>query len=286
MTETADLYAVVTADFDARVIGESRARPVLVDFWAPWCGPCRAVAPLLEELATRFAGRLAVAKVDTDAEPDIAYRFGVRSLPTLMVFRDGAPVDQALGAQPLAALEALVAPYVARRSDALVAEAGAALAAGDAAGARATLARALADDPQNWRIHPVLAALLIDAGELDQAQEVLRALPANEQTEASEREAGRLHFARIVAAAPPLADLEAALAAGRADSASRYQWAIRKLMAGEHEPALAALIDLVRSDRRYGEDAARKATLEAFRLLGDDHPLVRQYRTQLARALH
>lgn len=271
------VYAVGSADFDARVIEESRTRPVLVDFWAAWCGPCRSLAPVLEQLAASLDGRLVIAKVDSDAEPALAGRYGVRSLPTLILFKDGAPVAQTMGAQPLSALEAFVAPHLDRPSDRFRRHARE-IADSEPAAAITLLEQALAEDPDNVRIHAELAALLIDAGRLERAAEVLEALPALAADEASRRQEARLRFARLAASVPAADD-----ASG---TAARYHAAVRKLVAGDLTAGLDELIAIVRSDRKYGDDAARRTVLDVFTLMAADDPRLREYRTALARALN
>lgn len=281
----AQIHAVAAADFDARVIAASSTRPVLVDFWAAWCGPCRSLAPVLEQLAASLAGRLAIAKVDSDAEPALASRYGVRSLPTLILFKNGAPVAQTLGAQPLSALQAFVAPHLDRASDRQRRRAED-IAAGEPAAAIALLEQALAEDPENFRIHAELAALLIDAARLDRAAEVLAALPSRAADEASQRQEARLRFARLALAGPSPEALAAALAREQPATEARYYAAVRKLVAGDLGSGLEDLIAIVRSDRKYGDDAARRTVLDVFALMDAADPRLREYRTALARALN
>jgi putative thioredoxin len=259
---------------------------VLVDFWAAWCGPCRSLAPVLEQLVEQMGGRLAVAKVDSDAEPDLATRYGVRGLPTLLLFKRGEPVDQVVGAQPLGALTQFVTQHLDRASDALRQGAAEARAQGEHARARALLEDALASDPENYRIHAELAALLIDAAELDRAADVLDAVPSRADNDDLQRQRARLGFARIASDSPPLEALQRALDAGEATTETRYQYAIRQVVAGDYDAALEALLECVKSDRRFGDDAARRAMLDTFALLPESDPRIRQYRTQLARLLH
>jgi len=279
------VYAVGAADFDARVIEASRTRPVLVDFWAAWCGPCRSLAPVLEQLAERLDGRLAIAKLDSDAEPELAGRYGVRSLPTLILFKDGVALAQTMGAQPLSALEAFVAPHLDRPTDRLRRHARD-IAETEPAAAITLLEQALAEDPENFRIHAELAALLIDAGRLERAAAVLDALPARAADEASQRQEARLRFARLAVAGPPAAELETELARERPGSEARYYAAVRRLVAGDLDGGVDDLIALVRSDRKYGDDAARRTVLDVFALMEAGDPRLRDYRTALARALN
>lgn len=286
MTEQIDLYAVTTADFDTRVLTASHTRPILVDFWASWCGPCRSIAPLLEQLVIQFAGKLAVAKVDTDAEQALSERYGVRSLPTLVLFKGGAAVEQLIGAHPLQALVAFVTKHLDRDSERKRSEAASALAAGDPASALRLLHAAMTEDPENIRIQVDLAALLIDNDDLEGAAQILDSVPSRATNEAITRQQARLRFARLAAGSPALEVLQRALDAGDTHIETRFHWAIRQVLNGDYGAALGALIEVVRSDRHYAEDAARRAILDIFSLMPDGDPLIREYRTQLARAIN
>jgi|LNFM01.1.fsa_nt_gb putative thioredoxin len=279
------VYAVTSADFEQRVLAESDRRLVLVDFWAAWCGPCRSLAPLLEQLATEHQGRLAVAKIDSDAEPQLSGRYGVRSLPTLLLFKHGASVAQIVGAQPLSALNAFIAPHLDRPSDRLRRHAQD-IAATEPEAAITLLEQALAEDPDNFRIHAELAALCIDSGRLERAAQVLEALPARGADDQSKRQEARLRFATLAQAGPSHAALDAALASGSADTDTRYYAAVRKLVNGDVAGGIDDLIAIVRSDRKYGDDAARRTVLDVLTLMDADDPRLREFRTALARALN
>lgn len=279
------VYAVSTADFESRVLAESGTRPVLVDFWAAWCGPCRSLAPILEQLADQHDGRIAVAKVDSDAEPALSQRFGVRSLPTLVLFKDGVPVAQTMGAQPLSALEAFLAPHLDRPTDRLRRHARD-IAATEPAAAITLLEQALAEDPENFRIHPELAALCIDQGQLARAAEVLEALPTRAHDDASKRQEARLRFTRLALEGPAPEVIAAELARGKPSTEARYFAAVRRIADGDTAGGLEALIDIVRSDRKFGDDAARRLALDVFTLMEPDDPRLREFRTALARALN
>ena len=279
------VHAVTAAAFEQRVIGESQQRLVLVDFWAAWCGPCRSLAPLLEQLAAQHEGRLVVAKVDSDAEPQLSARFGVRSLPTLILFKGGVPVGQLVGAQPLAALNAFIAPHFDRPSDRLRRHAQE-IAGTEPEAAITLLEQALAEDPENYRIHAELAALCIDVGRLDRAAQVLDVLPAREADDSSKRQEARLRFATIAQGGPSQEALDAALARERPDTEARYYAAVRKLVHGDVPGGIEDLIAIVRTDRKYGDDAARRTALDVFTLMDADDPRLREFRTALARALN
>lgn len=286
MSNHPDLYPVTSTDFASRVLDLSHARPVLVDFWAAWCGPCRSIAPLLEQLLRQFDGKLSVAKVDTDAEAELAGRYGVRSLPTLAVFRNGTLVEQLVGAHPLQALVALVSRHLVRESELKAEEARAALAAGNRDVATRLLAEAVAADPEHYVLYPDYAACLIDSGALDEAAAVMDLVPARAASEALSHQQARLRFARLASGSSDSASLAARISSGAVDSDTRFRWAVQQMMAGDYASGLENLLHVVRSDRAYGEDAARKLMLDVFSLLPAGDPLIREYRSQLARALN
>lgn len=267
-----DIRAAGAADFADVVLAASARQPVLVDFWAAWCAPCRALAPLLEQLEERHRGRLRVVKVDTDAESDLAARYGVRSLPTLLLFRDGGPVQQVVGAQPLAALERLVEPWLPRPADELLVAAAAAVPAE----AVVLLERALALDPADYRVHPRLAALYLDLARNDDARALIDGLPANVAVEDAVRAlVARLNLVTDADAADADDDpLAAAFAAARAAAAR-----------GDYDTAVPALLDLLARDRQWRDGLLRTTLIDIFSVLGGD-PRVRPWRAQLARTLN
>ena len=286
MSGHTNLFAVTSADFDTRVLEASHACPVLVDFWAAWCGPCRSLAPVLEQLAERHRDTLMIAKVDTDAESALGARYGIRSLPTLVLFKDGKAAEQVVGAQPLQALEALVNRHVVRESDRMGAVAAAARTAGDLATARTLLEQARALDPENFALAPEYAAVLLDLGELDAAAAVLDAVPARGASDGLAQQQARLRFARLALDSPSRAVLEQRVAQGDADSEVRFWHAVTQLRDGDYDAGLEGLLGIVSSDRAFGEDAARKLMIDVFALLPAGDPRIREYRTRLARAIN
>ncbi len=287
MSESEHVIEVSRRDFSPRVIERSREIPVLVDFWAPWCGPCRMVAPVLERIAADYAGKLVVAKVNTDEERELAQEYGIRSIPNLKLFRNGEIVEDILGAQPESELRALVERYVPRESDALREQAAAALARGDADAARALLERARETDPANARVAVDLARLHLSAGDLDAARAALDALaPSERETGDAARIDALLEFAERAREAPDAAELARRLERDPDDHEARYHLAVRRVVDGDYAEALEQLLELLRRDRGFRDGIARTTMLRIFTLLGDDHELVPRYRARLFNILH
>ena len=287
MSESAYVLDADAASFQSLVVDGSHRVPVLVDFWAEWCGPCRALAPILEKLADEFQGRFLVVKVDTDREQEIARQFGIRSLPTVKLFKDGAVVDEFLGVQPESGVRALIERYVTRESDDTRAQAMTLRENGQPAQARAVLEQAHAADPGNHRVIPDLANVLIDLGELDQAGDVLASAPGSVKSEADMRAAmARLEFAELAATSPPAGELRQAIEKDPGDCESRYRLGTLHIVRGEYESALEQFIEILRTDRAFRDDAGRKGLLSVFEMLGNDHPLVAHYRARMSSLLY
>ena len=272
---SSEVVNISAATFAAEVVELSHKLPVLVDFWAAWCAPCRSLAPVLEELAGELNGGLRVAKVDTDAEQQLAAEYGVRSLPTLLLFRDGAPVEQAVGVQSLQSLRALVERFLPRPADALLGEARGALESGDAAAAAALMEEALALDETDFRIHPLLAESYVGLDRFDDARAVLAHLPPNiEVSDAVQRIRARIELRDAGADADPNDAV-----------AQAYAAALASLNAGDLDAAAAALLGLLAAHRDRRDGQVRKALLDLFRISEGD-PRVKLWRREMARLLN
>ncbi len=268
--------AVSTIDFDAVVLERSLSLPVVVDFWAAWCAPCRTLAPILERLAAEYAGSVDIVKLDTDAEPELAARYGVRSLPTLALFTRGELADALVGAQPEAALRTLLDRHVERPADRERQAALAAAGRGEFDAALATLERLVATEPERPPHFLALLGVLIDAGRLDDA--------AARLAEAPIRVAGD---AGVAALSARLELAQAAVAGGApGTTAARHATAARAFLAGEHAGAVETWLELMRAEPRFGGGALPRALKAAFALLGDEHELVAASRRRLASLMH
>ena len=273
--------------FDTDVIEASRQMPVLVDFWADWCGPCKMLAPVLERIAADYAGRARVVKVDTEAERELAGQHGIRSLPTVRVFRHGQPVDEILGVQPDSVIRAMLERYLERPSDRVRAEAARLITEERAPEAVLLLERVLRDEPQNDEIRVELIEALILAGQIGEADSQFAALPlqAIDSPRLKSVEA-RLHLARALLDAPSAEQLAVKLAADDSDLKSAHQLAAREFTAGQVESALDRWLAILRKDRSFDDGIARRSLLAAFTLLEGRDELVHRYRRQMMALLH
>jgi putative thioredoxin len=274
-------------NFQRLVLDKSSQVPVLVDFWASWCAPCQMLTPILHKLAEEYAGKFLLVTVNTDEERQLALEHGIRSLPTVRLFRDGAVVEEFFGAQPEAAIRMLIDAHVGRPSDELRAQARAVRDQGDALAAIKLLEEALASDPDNDRIHLDLVPLLIEHEKFDQAEHILKSLPNSRQFDADvSRAFAQLNFARLAKDAPPPKILEQQVRDDPENCEARYQLSAIKALSGDYEGAMAQLLEILRRDRSFRDDAGRKGLVAIFDLLGGEGPLVNRYRALMSSALY
>lgn len=286
MSDSPHIISIGSTDFAAEVIEKSREMPVLVDFWATWCAPCKMLNPILAKLAEEFQSQLRIAKVDIDQHQQLAMEYGVRSVPTLKLFRDGRIVQELLGAQPENALRQAIDPYLEHAVDRHRTRAAALQAAGDYAEAEPLLRQAIAEEPNYYRSHEDLFLLLVESGQLDQAQALFDSLPANIQAEPQIHSLlPRLEFSRITQGAPAREALEQTVDSNPEDHQARFQLSAAQVLSGEYEAAMDNLLTILRKDRNFSDGAARKNLVDIFNLLGDD-PLVGRYRAKLSSLLY
>ena len=287
--DTPYIFDATTATFDQMVIENSFHKPVLVDFWAEWCAPCKVLMPLLAQIAESYQGELLLAKVDCDAEQDIVARFGIRSLPTVVLFKDGQPVDGFAGAQPESQIRALLEPHVQMPPPAAadpLQTAQEMFAASHFAEAEAVLQTILTEDNTNAAALILYARCLAERGELTEARAVLDSVKGDDHKAALAGAKAQLTFLGEAKALPDAADLKSRLAQNPQDDEAAHQLAIHQLSRQQYDAALEGLLKLFVRNRNYNEGQPHKTLLQVFDLLGNDHPLVTTYRRKLFAALY
>ncbi|MDJ0952787.1 MAG: thioredoxin [Acidimicrobiia bacterium] len=270
---------VTIADFQQAVLQKSHDVPVVVDFWAEWCGPCRTLGPLLEKLADESQGAFILAKVDVDSNQDLAAQFNVQGIPTVIGFKGGMPIDQFTGALPEAAIRDWLERLLPSEIDLVVDQARDAAIAGNLDTAERLFSAALDQQPDHQEAGTGLAALMIASGRQDEALVVLGKLAVTDEVERLQS-AARLSASR----GTDISDLTSRVTAAPDDDALRIELALALAAEAEYEPALDHLLGIVKGRGPAKEDA-RRAMLDIFEVLGDGHPLTTSYRRQLASAL-
>ena len=271
---------VTTAEFQSDVLVRSREVPVLVDFWAEWCGPCRTLSPLLERMTNEAGGAFELAKVDVDANPELSAQFLVQSIPTVVAIKNGREVNRFTGAIPEPAIAEFLTTVLPTELDLAVDEARTALIEGDAERAERLLREVLDRKADHQDAGTSLAALLIDRGDVDEAMIVLGRLVPDGEVDRLQA-AARLRKSTT----DDISELEAAAAASPDDDDAQLELARALAAHAEFEPALDRLLAIVKR-RGPGKEPARQAMVDIFGVLGDEHPLTSTYRRQLATALY
>lgn len=273
-------------NFTTEVIDKSYSLPVLVDFWADWCAPCKMLAPVLDQLAADYQGQLHIAKVNTDEQRGLAEQNAIRSLPTLRLYRNGEAVEEVLGAQPESVLRQLIDAYLVRPSDNRLKEALTLAAGGQTDEAIAVIEQAIQEDPGNARLAVELARLCIKGNQPGRATELINGLPREiRDGEDGTRLRTLLDFAETAANSDDIDSLTAAVMADPKDSQRRHQLAARHIIAGDYDAALVDLMELLKHDRSFGDGAAQRGLLAVFSLIEDGDQRVAQYRRKMASLL-
>ncbi len=263
------------------LIEESHQRPVVVDFWADWCEPCKTLMPLLEKLANEYGGDFLLAKVNADEQQMIAQQLGVRSLPTVMVIKDGQPVDGFVGAQPETQVRELLEKYLPKPWDTLVIQAQQLLAEGKSGDAMPLLRQAWEDSGKRADITLAYATVLIECNRLDDADRVLAEVRLADQDAAWEQLVAQCKLKREAAKSPEIEALEQQVNANPDDLDALHQLAIQYNDAGMHAEALAALYSILEQDREHNDGGTRKALLDIIATLGKGDPLAAEYQRKL-----
>lgn len=273
MTPSEFIIDVTEADFEYQVVAYSQKTPVVVDFWAEWCVPCKVLSPQLEKLAEEGAGSFRLAKIDVDANPNLAVRFNVRGIPSVKAFRDGQVVSEFTGLQPEARLRDFIRALAPSKADLLLAKAQTFLDGGQAASAETEYRKVLEDNPESPAGLLGLVKSLLLQGRINEAEPLIESFPASKEYRSIEN-IQPLVKAMLATRAAPVDDEDPLLPA--------YQNALRLVGRGNLLAAMDGILDILRQDKHYRHDEARRAMIGLFELLNPEDEQTREYRREFA----
>ena len=268
------------------LIDESFNRPVVVDFWADWCAPCKQLMPLLEKLADEYAGAFLLAKINADEQQGISQQLGVRSLPTVMVFKDGQPVDGFAGAQPETAVREMLQKHLPSPWDAKIAEATELLDQGDTSGALALLRSAWEESNKLLEITLAYAGALVEGNRLDEAEEVLKEVLLVDRDALHEQLMAQIELKREAGKSPEVEALESELASDESNHSVRVKLAVQLTTGAHYRDALEHLLVVLRADRDWNNGEAKRLYLDTIASIGKGDPLAAEYQRKLFSILY
>jgi putative thioredoxin len=287
MSDSPYIHNVDMQNFQSVVLENSLKQPVLVDFWADWCEPCKTLMPMLAKLAEDYAGKFILAKVNSDEQQELAAHFGIKSLPTMKLFVQGQMVDERTGVIPESEIRAFIDAHITSESDQLMHTAMQAYQEGRADDALGIMNQAMAADPDNADLKIQVARLVADQGDNDSALTLLDSLS---QEDALKDEAVKLraeiNMAAVLAGLPDIGEIEARLEKNPDDLEGLQQKSHYLSAQGDFDNAMECLLAIMRIDRSFGEDAGRTGLISLFDMLGGEHPSVQKYRRKLFNLLH
>ena len=279
---------VSQADFEQNVVAASFKQPVVIDFWAPWCAPCKVLKPILEKLAAEYAGKFLLAKVNSDENPEIAARYAVRGIPAVKAIVDGKVVNEFTGALPESAVRDWLDKVIPSPAEEMRREAVELAAADDLDGALQKLSGASALDPDNEVVRVDTAEILFTKGEADEAQRLLDSLRDPDILKDARvlQLKAQVRLAEMREEGESEAALAAAIKANENDLEARLKLANVLIAANRPAEGMDQLLEIVRRDRKFKDDIGRKTLLDVFNLLGGQNELVSAYRRKLAGLLY
>ncbi|HEY5740827.1 MAG TPA: thioredoxin [Gammaproteobacteria bacterium] len=287
MSESPYIHNVGMQNFQQLVLEKSMQKPVLVDFWADWCQPCQTIMPMLAKLADEYAGKFELAKVNADDERELAGHFGIKSLPTMKLFFQGQLVDERLGAVPESEVRAMLDKHIVSESEQYMQAAMTAYQQGQTEQALQLLNHALANDPENPELKVTIAQIVHAQGDTDSAVRLLDSLDEEgAKLDGAISLRAQIKLAEQLASLPPLEDIEARLASDPGDLEALLFKSRHLTARQDYENAMECLLEIMRRDREYQDEAGRQGLLELFDMLGGEHPSVQQYRRKLFTLLH
>ncbi len=287
MSNSPYIIIVNAQNFKTEVLEKSKELPVLVDFWAEWCSPCKMLMPVLEKLVESYQGGFILAKVNTEQEKQLAAQYGIRSIPALKLFRYGQIVEDVVGVQQENMLRELIDRHRDHPADQLRLEAIQAHTLGNSEQAIALLREGCIQEPNYYPVRLELIKLLIDTDQVVEAQDLLQNLPVAMQSEVEVKSlSAYLSFAVIAHEAPELEVLEQQLIDNPSNDTARYQASAHYVLMRNYESAMQHLLELTRRNRQFKEDAGRKGLLTIFTLLENRGALVNQYRAKMSSLLY
>jgi putative thioredoxin len=286
--ETLPMHSVdVTLDnAQQMIIDESFQRPVLVDFWADWCGPCKTLMPILEKLAEEYQGQFLLARINADDQQALAGQFGVRSLPTVMLIKDGQPLDGFAGAQPEPQIRQLLEKYLPKAWEQALIQAQALMAEQDFAGALPLLRQAYEESAQVPTIGCYLAQVLVELNRVDEAEPILGAIKLADQDALYQQVLAQLELKKQSAKNPEIEALEQQLAEDPDNLDLAHKLAVQLNQEGYHRQSLELLLGVLQKDLNHAEGQSKKALMDIVASLGKGDPLAAEYQRKLFTLLY
>jgi putative thioredoxin len=289
MADSPFIFEANTQNFAQLVLQNSQQVPVLVDFWADWCQPCRTLTPILTKLIDEYRGAFILVKVNTDQNQALAAQLGVRSLPTVKLFKEGKIVDEFMGALPEAEIRKFLNKHRTRPTEPYRQQALMMQEEGDLAGAINLLGQVLQHEPDFYEAALDLALMLLESGEVDQAEALVNQVPENSVApELIQKLRAEIKLARLKAQSEgqDTSELEQRIAQNPQDYGAMLELAKIRVAQGRTEEGLELYLKVMKADRSFGDDAGRQGLIASFDLLGPSDPLVKKYRSKMFSLLY